>query len=202
MKRCVDCGVEGNRWRCRVCASTASAASRSRLIRKKRKPYISGRVAYIPLTRGKIAKVDLRDLPSVSKYLWYAQSNKSGDIWYARSSDGMHLMHTLILPLPKPFTVDHIDGNGLNNRRKNIRKATRSQQKQNQWRRNDHSSKYKGVSWHPGHRSNSSPARWRASIKVNGKVKMRSAESEIEAAIMYNAMARKYFGKFARPNKI
>lgn len=78
----------------------------------------------IPLTKNKIAVIDDEDWELVSRYKWHTMPVKN--LFYANCSQRI-LMHRLILNPPKGLFVDHIDRNGLNNRRNNLRIATQSQ---------------------------------------------------------------------------
>ena len=80
--------------------------------------------ATIPLTRGMYAVVDADDFCLVADRSWQASKRRDGDGWYA-VSDGVR-MHRLILGISDDSIVDHRDGNGLNNRRRNIRVGTQS----------------------------------------------------------------------------
>lgn len=80
----------------------------------------------IPLTQGKFALVDNEDYSTLSKFKWYA--HKNGNTYYALgTTPGRHNlrkklhMHRVILNSNKGQIVDHINGNGLDNRRVNIR---------------------------------------------------------------------------------
>lgn len=79
----------------------------------------------IQLTQGRSAVVDEADYVSVARFTWYAL--RSGRVTYAaRAENGAHvLMHRQILGLhgvSRPL-IDHIDRDGLNNRRRNLRRA-------------------------------------------------------------------------------
>jgi hypothetical protein len=83
----------------------------------------------IPLTQGKVAVVDEEDFDRLNKHKWYACKN--GNTFYALRKSNVNgkrltiLMHREILGLkPGDPGVDHRDGNGLNNRRKNLRLAS------------------------------------------------------------------------------
>lgn len=81
----------------------------------------------IPLTRGKFAVIDEADLPLVSQYKWGASGPQRGGRWYAvtqRRGTREIRMHRLIMNAPDGVLVDHRDGDGLNNRRENLRFAT------------------------------------------------------------------------------
>src|ERR1700688_781694 len=84
----------------------------------------------IYLTRGLFALVDDEDFPKLSGYMW--QAIKKNKVWYAKRVlvDGKTsslYMHQAILDVPHGFEVDHRDGDGLNNRRCNLRQATHRQ---------------------------------------------------------------------------
>jgi hypothetical protein len=103
----------------------------------------------IPLTQGKVAQIDPEDWPLVASYRWYAYKSTDGK-WYAHATalDGSRAkakvkMHNLILGCK---SVDHWDGDGLNNRRLNLRPCTNAQNQQNTGSRGG-SSRFKGVSW-------------------------------------------------------
>ena len=105
-------------------------------------------------------------------------------------------MHREIMKAGDREFCDHINRNGLDNRKANLRLATRSQ---NAWNRRkakiESRSKYKGVSWY------NRGKRWNARIHVNRKEKFLGIfADEIEAAKAYDAAARKCFGEFAQLN--
>ena len=85
---------------------------------------------------------------------------------------------------PKRWVVDHIDGNGLNNQRANLRRCTHGQNMLNRKKRKAGSSQYFGVS--------RSGNQWQARIEVNGVTYKRRCASELEAAHARDAMARKF----------
>lgn len=150
----------------------------------------------IPLTQGKVAVIDSADLPLVGGKKWYALK-PNGTTWYAanrgpRPERKMMYMHAVILPVEPPLTVDHKDGDGLNNRRNNLRQATPSQQLMN--KRTWKGRKYKGVYWHK------SRCVWKVEIGVGGKRIRRTAGSQAEAAAIYNQLAAKHHGEFAKLN--
>jgi len=143
--------------------------------------------------------VDTTDFPIISGYRWHAVLKIRR--FYAqttvRKPDGRETslqMHLLILS--NVAQVDHKDRNGLNNRRKNLRPATSSQQAANQERRgNRHFTQFRGVTWHKG------AGKFQAQIKVHGKnLYLGCFASEEEAARVYDSAVRKYFGEFANPN--
>ena len=88
----------------------------------------------IPLTKGKVALVDDEDFEEVSKVTWYLV--KIRNTCYAHGyvkppSKKMEYMHRLILKTPEDMETDHINGNGLDNRKENLRVVTHRQNMQN-----------------------------------------------------------------------
>lgn len=153
----------------------------------------------IPLTQGKVALVDDEDYERLSRFKWYA--NKNRRIWYACTNQNqLILMHRLILDAKPNEACDHINRDGLDNRRSNLRIATNQQNHWNQAKcrhRNGLpvSSVYKGVSF-KRHRG-----RWEAAIVVQGRqVYLGRFLNELDAALAYDRAALHFFGCFARPN--
>ena len=129
---------------------------------------IEGNLAYITLTRGYEAVIDAADVPLVVKHNWYTENNRGGLI-YARRCDnsggrkGTMNLHRQIMQPAKGLMVDHINGDGLDNRRANLRVVNSSQNRMNQKKSLQNTSGYKGVYW------NKRDCRWYARIKVNQK---------------------------------
>ena len=151
------------------------------------------------LSQSKIALVDDEDYWYLMQFTWHA-INK-GDLWYARHSFkkpnfkfGYSMyMHNLLMDSTNQ--VDHVDRNGLNNARNNLRFATSQQNSANSIRKIHGTSIFKGVSW--------SGKRWRAQIKVNGITKnLGEFIVEEDAARAYDEAAKEYFGAYAILNKI
>jgi hypothetical protein len=109
-------------------------------------------------------------------------------------------MHRLLVEVNLGQEVDHINGNGLDNRKENLRVCTKSQNLGNQKKTKLYggvatSSKYKGVSW------DKRVQKWVAKIGINGKrVYLGLFEDEEKAAEAYNKAALEYFGEFALLN--
>lgn len=129
---------------------------------------IEGDFAYVPLTQGYEAIIDLPDLPLVEGYNWYA--------WVCRrtvyaqrnvtASGGKKTtikMHRRITGAPSGVPVDHRDHNGLNNTRSNLRICTHQQNVHNRQLNCRSPSGFKGVHWHE------KTQKWRAQIGFNGK---------------------------------
>jgi len=148
----------------------------------------------ILLTKEYKAIVDDDDYEILSKFKWSAR--ESGRRVYASRHPGrtMH-MHREILGAPKDMDVDHIDGNGLNNQRSNLRLATRSQNMGNSKKHVDNSSGAKGVTW------SRDKKKWEARIRCGHRRMHIGYFANIEdAAHAYDAKARELFGEFARLN--
>ncbi|MHC4336645.1 MAG: AP2 domain-containing protein [Planctomycetota bacterium] len=152
----------------------------------------------IPLTQGKVALVDDEDYERVSKYKWYTA--KVQGFFYAvtnvRVEDGRRrqkkvIMHRFILGFPNSF-IDHMNHRSLDNRRRNLRPCTGSQNQQNRLPLAGYSSVHKGVRWQKRAKS------WYAQIKHNGKAfHLGCFRSEVRAAKAYDEAAKEKFGEFA-----
>lgn len=158
-------------------------------------------VSLIPLTQGKFAIVDCRDYAWLMQWKWYVV--RGTVTWYAqrkqrhRGKQRAMWMHRLIAATPKELQTDHINHNGLDNRRGNLRPCTRSQNQHNRLNTKHKDgvaySKYKGV--------RRQDTKWQAMITVKGKaIRIGRFPSEIEAAKAYDQKAIELFGEFARPN--
>lgn len=146
----------------------------------------------IPLTRGMVALVDDTDHPMLSQLTWYARTNGHGN-WYAITGRRCH-MHRLILCPPVGVEIDHANGDGLDNRRANLRYATRAENSRNLQRPARRLSSFKGV--HP-----SKSGKWFARVNFEHQViHLGSFVLEEDAARAYDAAALRYFGEFARLN--
>lgn len=154
----------------------------------------------IPLTKGYVAIVDEADYEALATYCWQAQeARRPARIGhrrvYAMRGGGIR-MHRQIVGAPRGVPVDHINGDGLDNRRSNLRPSTTWQNVANQrYPRLGTSSRFKGVSWAKRERI------WEAYIKVHRrKINLGSFSDEIQAAYAYDRAAKQFFGEFAAPN--
>lgn len=156
----------------------------------------------IPLTKGYVTVVDDEDAvlvagswcaKPVGRSVYACRSHKRGQV---------SLLHRVILGLTaQDPDVDHIDGDGLNNRRSNLRLASKAQNHRNTrkpLRANGGapSSRFKGVSW------DAARSKWRAQIQIGGGNNkfLGRFDAEADAAKAYDAMAHAVFGEYARPN--
>lgn len=155
----------------------------------------------IKLTQNKFTIVDDSDYEWLNQYKWYfSQQRGSGYSHRTPFINGkkkMVSMHRFILGVENNMEVDHINGNGLDNRRSNLRISTHQQNICNQKLRFDNTSGYKGVSLDKRYR------KWKSFIYTKNKQHGLGYYSNIkEAAKAYNQAALKYFGEFARLNII
>lgn len=151
----------------------------------------------IKLTKGFFAKVDDDDFEKCNKISWYYNKSFNGYTAYAetKSFKLKISMHRFIMNPKKNEFVDHINGNGLDNRKNNLRICTRSQNTVNSKIRTDNTTGYKGVSYYK------SRNKYEAYINVKGKrTKLGYFTCPKEAAIAYDQMAKLLHGEFARLN--
>ena len=150
-------------------------------------------IRFIALTRGKVAIVDKEDYERLSQYKWYASESK-GRFYACRKNKRAVYMHREIMRAAKGMVVDHIDGNGLNNRRSNLRVCRVCENIRNR-RGAGGRSRYKGVSFVKHLK------KWKAEITCGGRRRhLGCFEEEIEAARAYDGKARELFGEFAYVN--
>jgi hypothetical protein len=137
--------------------------------------------------------VDTKDYEKIKDYHWGVAKGRY--TFYADNAVTGVQMHRLLNP-DWPI-VDHEDGNGLNNRRSNLREATCQQNNFNARKSRKGTSVFKGVSWERSHKS------WKARIRFNGKlIVLGRFKIEKDAAEAYNLAAKKYFGEWAVLNNL
>lgn len=152
-------------------------------------------VRYIPLSRGQAAIVDEADYASLIRYKWYA--NKGPVTFYAVTKAfhrGMP-MHRLIMKPPAGMVVDHINHDGLDNRRSNLRICTRAQNLRNSRPNRGKKGEYKGVTF------NKAKKKFRACIR-HGEMtfNLGTFDDEVSAAVAYDGKAKELFGEYAYLN--
>ena len=156
----------------------------------------------IPLTQERFAQVDDEDFYKINQYKWYAEigtriSYAARSAWNPETKKYRHLsMHAAILGIEySGLIVDHKDHDGLNNTRSNLRISSHSENLRNLRSHKDSSSGFVGVSLCPV------TGKWVAQIQINKKKSyIGRFNTEIEAAIMRDVFADKYFGEFAHLN--
>lgn len=155
----------------------------------------------IKLTHGKTTIVDDENFEELSKYKWYAY--KSRHTFYAvrmfLDVDGKRrqlFMHRIILSSPKGMITDHVNRNGLDNQKSNLRMCSIRENASNQEKRNGCSSKYKGVYKHKC-------GKWGAQIKHNGvQIRLGLYVNEEDAARAYDKKAKELAKNFAYINGV
>ena len=160
----------------------------------------------IQISKDHSAIIDDDDTIVVNKYNWHIKPGRQTvyaetSVWLSKEKRVSTIsMHRLILGLRigDKRQVDHVDGNGLNNSKSNLRIASSKQNAHNRPSQNGSISRYKGVTFHKRIK------KWHAYIRVDNKLlHLGYHESEDCAAIAYNNAALKYFDKdFVRLNNV
>jgi hypothetical protein len=154
----------------------------------------------IYLGEGEWTILDHEDYYRLGNFKWHIKGN--GKKFYvvrsAKNGSGrtkLLSLHREITNAPKGLVVDHRNRNTLDNRRANLRLATASQNMHNVQKKKNASSRFFGVYFIKN------SGRWGAQIRFNGKdIWLGTFVNEIDAAMAYDAAAKKYYGEFARLN--
>lgn len=154
----------------------------------------------IPLTQGKFVVVDADDYGWLSQWKWRAMFTEGK--WYAIRDEKdtedkreFILMHRLIMETPKRLKTDHVDGDGLNNCRHNLRNCSNSQNMHNRGRPKNNTTGYKGVNFYKRTK------RYRATIQVEGTGKhLGYFNTAKEAAMAFDKAAKELVPEFANLN--
>lgn len=151
----------------------------------------------IELTQGWTTFVSDEDYDGLSKFKWYALRN--GSNIYAARNEGRPpfrrtiQMHTVIMKTPRGMKTDHINGNGLDNRRENLRICTHAENMRNSRPHSNNTSGFKGVAW------NKRESKWVAHIRLNRKrIHLGYFDTAEAAATAYEKAARELHGEFSR----
>jgi hypothetical protein len=152
----------------------------------------------VPLTRGYKAIVDAPDYGFVMQHKWQARVQKKTVYATGRHNKGFTCMHRAIMNAPAHLEVDHINGNGLDNRRCNLRLCNKQQ---NQWNRRKSeygSNRFRGVKYRADARLK---RKWVAQITYKGKhIHIGVFQTEQQAVIAWNQKAKELYGEFAYQN--
>jgi len=159
---------------------------------------------YIELVNGGRARVDASDYDSLTKHRWFKDTggyaHRQG--WNGPRDDSANhwviWMHREVNGTPEGLYTDHINEDKLDNRRCNLRTVDKSRNSTNRpkSKRAKVSSKLKGVSFHKA------TGLWRARITNRGKHHTTYHQTEMQAALDYNRMARELFGDYAAGNRV
>lgn len=164
---------------------------------------MNGVEVFVPLSRHKVAVIDVEDWDVVRPYKWHAHVHRGGFCAARnseRTSEGKRKtirLHRVLMGAPADQEVDHEDGNPLNDKRNNLRLCTPRQNSFNTQKRKNTLCKYKGVRWHK------SANGWQAFIQQNNPKRFfhlgifLTAE---DAAQAYDTAAQQRFGEFAKLN--
>jgi len=152
----------------------------------------------IKLTQNKYALLDDSDFQELNNHKWY--TIKHGNTFYAvRQSKRINgkqkriFMHRIIAGTPNGKETDHVDCDGLNNQRRNLRVCTRSENEMNKGLTKLNTSGFKGVSWFK------TSKKWGARIYYNGKNKhLGLFKTKLEAYNVYCKASKIYHREFSR----
>jgi hypothetical protein len=155
-------------------------------------------VCQIPLTQGKIAIVDRQDYERVSRYKW-CLSRVGHQLYAHRRQYGKTIrLHQFIMNPPKGKVVDHANGNGLDNRRENLRICTMLENAWNKRRRKPPGAHSRFIGVYPCQRP---PGKWCVKVQCKGKVtNLGSFDDEVESARARDRKAVELFGDYATLN--
>jgi len=161
---------------------------------KLRPVRVEGEVAYVPLTKGLEAIIDAADVPLVDSWNWHAQTLRTGHAYANRSvatdrGSRAIAMHRVIMNADGR-EVDHINGDGLDNRRANLRLCSHGENMRNRVLDRRNTLGLRGV-W-------SSNGKFRACIQFNGRtIHLGTFTSKKEASAAYVGAAKALFAEFS-----
>lgn len=144
--------------------------------------------------------VDDVDYEDLSKYHWCIV--KMPKTFYAvrytctnGKEKNVYMHRHIMREENKKLPIDHLDHNGINNQRSNLRRPINGQNQKNRQGQLGRSSKYVGVCWHKKDK------KWQAAIAVNGKqTHLGQFDDEIEAATARDNAAKIHYGEYAHLN--
>jgi hypothetical protein len=159
------------------------------------KPFTVGALFFnvmkeIKLTKGFVTMVDDEDYEKLMRHKWQCCIDKYNVYahrtqWYGKTERKLIIMHRFIMGLTnEKLEIDHIDHNGLNNQKSNLRICTKRENQYNRFSKNGSYSKYIGVSYNKSHKESLKTKRWNANIRINYKlIFIGCFNTEDEAAI-------------------
>jgi hypothetical protein len=148
----------------------------------------------------KFALVDDEDFEYLNQWKWYYDSSGYAcrRFYYKDKKSRIIGMHRVIMGDPKGKLIDHINMNGLDNRKSNLRICGKRENSINGSIKSNNTSGYKGV-----HKNNRGSYPWRVNLKANGKQVFAGYFYDVkEAAKAYNEKALELYGEYARLNII
>jgi hypothetical protein len=150
----------------------------------------------IKISQGRFAQVDAADYEYLSKYKWHYEKGYVSRNVPAEKGQVQIYMHTQVMGGKRSgLEIDHVNGDGLDNRRQNLRYCTHSENMKNRKMARNNTSGYKGVSYAK------TSGKWMAYICVNSKLQnLGYYDTAEKAAEVYDEAARKNYGDFARIN--
>ncbi len=166
-----------------------------------RKPKVCecGEHGFVVLTRWHVAFFSPDDLEKVSGGVWYSDHRRDAT-YAARLTQTKNFrtkiyLHRLITGATKGVTTDHIDGDGLNNRRENLRVCSNIENCRSRHKARGRS-KFKGVLW------NRQNQKWKANITIDSRLKhLGFFDDDVLAARAYDRAVQVYFGEFCMTNE-
>ena len=160
----------------------------------------------LKLTKGKTAIVDDEDYYWVSQWnwcavelsgIWYAKRSKKKGVLRNCESYEIYLHRVVTRTIDKELVVDHLDSDGLNNQKSNLRVCTLAENNSHTSSHRDSSSKFLGVSY------DAARNKWKVSLRCKGRTVLNKRfNTETEAALAYNDAARRYLGNNVNFNKV
>lgn len=195
---CAACGNDfvKKKKRDRFCSVRCAATSWTEPRSVDEPPPVEG-ARWLALSKGKFTLVDEADFARVSDRPWsYSFNHGADEVTHSRRDGTPRILSRFIMSATDNVTIDHRDGNRLDNRRFNLREASNQQNL-----RNRHKSKSASTSSFKGVYFSRKADRWCAMIKFDRKGRhLGSFLSEEDAAHAYDTAAREHFGTFACVN--
>jgi hypothetical protein len=152
----------------------------------------------IPLSQNKYAIVDDNNFEELNKFKWFTRKDAKSGIYYASRTekvDGIYKnvhMHRVVIGQPNGngFDVDHIDGDGLNNTKSNLRKATRQENTRNRKLLKSNTTGYRGVSYRGDRKA------FVARVNINKPIYLGYFKTAEEASKVYETYIKSNYGEF------
>ena len=162
--------------------------------------------AYVRVTKGMTAYVDIPDHEDVKAFIWYASLHCTGgdvkaiqrNVVRGQGKRGTEMLHRHIcgLKFGDALCVDHINHNPLDNRRDNLRACTHQQNTLNRTNYKNTPTRLKGITW------NKSRKKWASQLRAHGRQHhLGCFPNPVDAARAYDTKAIELFGEFACTNE-